>query len=244
MKNKIVLLVFLALSSTAFAADDIISGLIRGISNAMECTPPDPANNPVEEIAQPSRLELRQMQTRKFNKDPASVAKAIQEMYKDQGLSCPAAVVPMYSCEGMISAKQVKGVMVQECLAPDGKSPGKYVKSQIAQTYERMPCRSKTISYDEKKKVRDKACNLVLLSYTDTFYEFDTNYPKNTETTVRIRMKATNKTMNDRIGWDTQREKGYINQDVIDPEAYSKAFKEIADGLFVDAIQLTPAEMR
>jgi hypothetical protein len=29
-----------------------------------------------------------------------------------------------------------------------------------------------------------------------------------------------------------------------DPAVYNKIFKEIADGLFIDAIELTPAEMQ
>lgn len=242
MKIKFLSVVFLVFSTSAMA-DDIISGLIRGIGARMECTPESAeASNP-EKQEPPTRLELRQMQTRKFMASPDKVAKAIREIYKDQGLNCPAAVAPIYSCEGVLSHKSVGGVMKATCLSMDGRSPGKYVKSPIGNVYETMPCRSRTISYDEKKPARDKNCHLIILSYYDTTYEFETNAPMNTETTLRLRIKRTHNTHNDRIGWDTERQKSIVNADVYDPEVYNTAFKEIADGLFIDAIKLTPAEM-
>lgn len=57
-------------------------------------------------------------------------------------------------------------------------------------------------------------------------YEMDYNYPNNTETTLRIRIS-------------TQKIPQATNVEI-----YNSAFKEIADGLFIDAIELTPAEMQ
>ncbi|MBU3603470.1 hypothetical protein [Polynucleobacter sp. AP-Kaivos-20-H2] len=57
-------------------------------------------------------------------------------------------------------------------------------------------------------------------------YEIDSNYPANTQTIVRIRLSSSS------------------NPQIADPAAYSRIFKQIADGLFIDAIQLTPAEMQ
>lgn len=242
MKIKLLVMILWA-ATTSANAEDLISGLVRGIGARMECTPESLEAAGSEQKNPPTRLELRQMQTRKFMASPDKVAKAIREIYKDQGLSCPGAVAPMYSCEGVLSYKSVGGVMKGTCLSTDGRTPGKYVKSQIGSGYESIPCRSRTINYDEKKPVRDKNCHLILLSFYDTTYEFETNAPQNTETVLRIRIKRTHNTLNDRIGWDTERQKSIMNADVYDPEVYNAAFKEIADGLFIDAIKLTPAEM-
>jgi len=57
-------------------------------------------------------------------------------------------------------------------------------------------------------------------------YEIDTNFPANTETIVRIRLSNSS------------------TPQVTDPQQYSRLFKEIADGLFIDAVELTPAEMQ
>jgi hypothetical protein len=57
-------------------------------------------------------------------------------------------------------------------------------------------------------------------------YEIDSNFPANNQTIVRIRLSNSS------------------NPQIADPAVYSRIFKEIADGLFIDAIQLTPAEMQ
>jgi hypothetical protein len=57
-------------------------------------------------------------------------------------------------------------------------------------------------------------------------YEIDSNFPANNQTIVRIRLSNSS------------------NPQISDPTVYSRIFKEIADGLFIDAIQLTPAEMQ
>lgn len=64
-----------------------------------------------------------------------------------------------------------------------------------------------------------------------TTFSFDTNYPESTTTTLRIRVSA----FPDRLQGEAQS---------TDPAVYNKIFKEIADGLFIDAIELTPAEMQ
>lgn len=57
-------------------------------------------------------------------------------------------------------------------------------------------------------------------------FEIDYNFPENTESTLRIRISTPK-----------------IRQ-VSNADAYTTLFKEIADGLFIDAIELTPAEMQ
>ena len=64
-----------------------------------------------------------------------------------------------------------------------------------------------------------------------TTFSIDTNYPESTTTTLRIRIS------NFKAGNPSETQ-------VTNPAAYSKVFKEIADGLFIDAIELTPAEMQ
>jgi len=67
-------------------------------------------------------------------------------------------------------------------------------------------------------------------SYKTTF-SLDTNYPESTTTTLRVRVSDFS------IGSPTETQS-------TNPAFYSKIFKEIADGLFIDAIELTPAEMQ
>ena len=64
-----------------------------------------------------------------------------------------------------------------------------------------------------------------------TTFSIETNYPESTTTTLRVRIT------NYKVGNPTETQ-------VTNPAAYSKVFKEIADGLFIDAIELAPAEMQ
>jgi hypothetical protein len=64
-----------------------------------------------------------------------------------------------------------------------------------------------------------------------TTFSLDTNYPESTTTTLRVRVSNF-----------SNRSQGEAQS--TDPAVYNKIFKEIADGLFIDAIELTPAEMQ
>jgi hypothetical protein len=64
-----------------------------------------------------------------------------------------------------------------------------------------------------------------------TTFSLDTNYPESTTTTLRVRVSNF-----------LNRSQGEAQS--TDPAVYNKIFKEIADGLFIDAIELTPAEMQ
>ncbi len=64
-----------------------------------------------------------------------------------------------------------------------------------------------------------------------TTFSLDTNYPESTTTTLRVRVSDFT------IGSPTETQS-------TNPAVYNKIFKEIADGLFIDAIELTPAEMQ
>ena len=64
-----------------------------------------------------------------------------------------------------------------------------------------------------------------------TTFSLDTNYPESTTTTLRVRVSE----FQSRSQTEAQSS---------DPAVYTKIFKEIADGLFIDAIELTPAEMQ
>lgn len=64
-----------------------------------------------------------------------------------------------------------------------------------------------------------------------TTFSLDTNYPESTTTTLRVRVSE----FQSRSQTEAQSS---------DPAVYTKIFKEIADGLFIDAIELTSAEMQ
>lgn len=154
-----------------------------------------------------TRLQLKAMQTRKFNKPPQAVAGSILELGKDRGLTCMNIRPPTYSCSsGIMHSTIIGGKTVKRCMNSDGSVAAD-------QTLSKRP------ELNPDGKCYDMKAGIVM------DYSLDGNYPKLTETILRIRIMKN-------------------GQQVTSPEPYNKEFKEIADGLFIDAIQLTPAEMQ
>jgi hypothetical protein len=207
MNKRIFLFALLLLP---FKANAFLTNILEGINNGISAVihKQQGISKPGEPVAQavkePTRLELRQMQTRKFVKPPEQVIKAIIELNKDKGANCSGLRPPIYSCIGSRVFSSVGNKKIENCVASDGVSQG---------PIEKQP----ELNPDGSCVGMDGV----------TSYEFDTNYPKNTETILRIRIKGPSG----------------MGQ-VTTPEKYTQLFKEIADGLFIDAIQLTPAEMQ
>lgn len=147
-----------------------------------------------------SRIELKAMQTRRFMKSPEVLTKSIIELNKDNGNKCISVAPIQYKCEGVLKTNSV-GKKI--CTSIDGRNSGNIVKNE---------------------KLEDGYCQDD--KGTKYSFEIDSNFPENTETTLRIRISTPK-----------------IRQ-VSNADAYTVLFKEIADGLFIDAIELTPAEMQ
>jgi hypothetical protein len=195
-----------SLSANAQFGGAILQGVLQGLGNVINSpsktaapkdVEPEKVAQPVEE---PTRLQLRAIQTRKFNKPPQQVVDSIKELSKDKGWSCLAWYAPSYRCDGVM--KMNRDQNSRTCFAPDGVSPGNMVKNTVMdQTSNRC--------YTNKGN--------------QVSFEFDTNYPKSDETILRIRIN--------RPGTGP----------LVNPEMYNLLFKEIADGLFIDAIEINPA---
>ncbi len=165
----------------------------------------------VGQSPEPSRLELRAMQTRKFNKPPQAVIASINEIYKDKNQQCYNVRVPTYACpSGILMTKPIKGKLTTYCANSDG-----------------------TPAQDQKMVKRSDLSpdGFCIGGGYITSFSIDTNHPESTSTIVRMRIS------NYKPGSRSEAQ-------LTNPEAYSKAFKEIADGLFIDAVALTPAEMQ
>lgn len=161
--------------------------------------------------SEPSRLELRAMQTRKFAKSPQTVAIAINELYKDKNQQCLGVQAPTYACPSGVSvSKVINGKPTTYCANSDGTPAA------------------------EQKLIKHAALSpdgfCMGAGYKTTF-AIDTNYPESSTTTLRVRVS------NYRPGSPTETQS-------TNPAVYNKIFKEIADGLFIDAIELTPTEMQ
>ena len=178
----------------------------------------------------PSRLELRAMQTRKFNKPPQVVAASIIELYKDSNMQCssrnvsyklidyrmgPLEMIPMPSVPGGKVGNYkhyFKGIEVA--------NPG-VVRCANGDSYE---LRTDPVKRQDGKEfvLNNTEFNALALklNYGGDFADM----PKTTIVRVRI--------VNDDKKQST------------DPEKYQILFKKIANGLFVDAIELNPTEMQ
>lgn len=149
-----------------------------------------------------TRIQLKVMQTRKFLKPPQQVVNAVTELAKDKGWICYAWRPPVYACEGVQHIKTIQGKSVSTCFAADGVSPGKIVRNTM---FDQIANKCRTSKGDEYS------------------FEFDTNYPKSDETSLRIRIGK------------------LFGEQSTNPAQYSAIFKEIADGMFIDAIEINPA---
>jgi hypothetical protein len=173
----------------------------------------------------PTRIELRVMQTRKFIKPPEQVVKAIIELYKDNGVSCfdgRRFGVELIDVQGPFQGKTVIGEQAKITYRVKGikiLEPRNLICG--ASTFE--------ISVPEMIDKSGKGFEITM----DEFHKANLpgNLPKLVEqgpTIVRARLK----------------DKKNPTVQNFDPQAYQLIFKEIADGLFIDAIEINPATMQ
>lgn len=157
-----------------------------------------------------SRLELRAMQSRKFDKPPQDVAKSINELYKDKSQQCVGVAAPVMTCSsGIMMRRFLNGKQSNFCANPNG-SPA------ADQQMIKHPSQTDGFCFGQGFKAT---------------FSIDPGNPSQTSTILRIRIA------------DLKNSTSAESQ-ITDPQAYSLLFKEIADGLFIDAIVLTPAEMQ
>jgi hypothetical protein len=157
-----------------------------------------------------SRLELRALQSRKFNKSPTVVAKSINELYKDKSQQCVGVTAPVMTCStGIMTSRVINGKQKTYCSNPNGS---------LAADQHLIKHPSQTDGFCFGQDLR-------------TTFTIDAGDSSQTTTILRIRIA------------DLKKGTSAATQ-ITDPKAYSLIFKEIADGLFIDAINLTPAEMQ
>jgi hypothetical protein len=127
-------------------------------------------------------------------------------------------------------SQQCVGVRAPTYACPSGISHSKIINGKPT-TY---CANSDGTPAAEQKMIKHVALNpdgVCLGGGYQTTFSLDTNYPESTTTTLRIRVSNF-----------LNRSQGEAQS--TDPAVYNKIFKEIADGLFIDAIELTPAEMQ
>jgi hypothetical protein len=178
----------------------------------------------------PSRLELRAMQTRKLSKTPQVVITAISELYKDNNMQCSSRNVSYK----LIGYRMGSLEMIPMPGVPGGKT-GNYnhyfkgievanpgvIRCTNGDTYELRT--DPVLKQDGKEFVLNNteySAFVLKLNYGGEF----TNMPNTT--IVRARIMSGDKKQS------------------TDPKTYQNIFKKIADGLFIDAIHLNPAEMQ
>lgn len=180
-----------------------------------------------ENFPQPSRLELRAMQTRKFNKPSGQIIKSIIELNKDRDISCSGADITF----GFVGLRYGD---------PRWKTSKEGIKQEIYKGYFKSfeaiyPGVINCANGYQFELTVDPIANADGSEFVyDDFRELSKwtgyaayNYPGKPKTTiVRLRIKKSD------------------GKQSFNPERYQEVFKEIADGVFVDAIQLTPAEMQ
>jgi hypothetical protein len=178
-----------------------------------------------ENFSQPSRLELRAMQTRKFNKPSGQIIKSIIELNKDRDISCSGADITF----GFVGLRYGD---------PRWRTSKEGIKQEIYKGYFKSygalyPGVVNCVNGYQFELTVDPVANSDGSEFIyDDYQQLATwamggNFPDKPKTTiVRLRINKSD------------------GKQSFNPQRYQEAFKEIADGLFVDAIQLTPAEMQ
>lgn len=120
-----------------------------------------------------------------------------------------------------------KGNICTEVVIPNYTCAGALKQTKTGDTYTQQCVASdgrSVLGFTKQDVKSDGYCTDI--KGLKTVYEIETNFPANTETILRIRMSNSK------------------NPQFTDPQVYGLHFKEIADGLFIDAIELTPAEIQ
>ena len=240
MKNKLfIILSFFILSAPipvqAQFGPAILDGVLRGFSSSRSPSSEDrqyaKTIYDINEIfPEVSRIELRAMQTRKFNKTPNEIFSAIKSLCADKN--------GVFS--GMLPVYKGSGKIIGETRTPIGpnaySSEYKYEKYEKDERFNLIPitCSRPTGLGGGSFSLNDKPG---IYKFANVTYELDWNPNNNVETFVRLR-----------INWSEDAHRGVSigssTKQTTNPIFYQGEFKMLADGLFVDAIQLTPAEMQ
>jgi hypothetical protein len=219
----------------------ILSGLLRGATEAAlspQRTPDkvlEKVNKSEEEkFPEPTRLELRVMQTRQFNKDPKTVMKAITELFADKSIPCGATGMKMIPSD-------IKDLPPEETILPGGgkqiRTGLKSIGSLKADAPAKQYCGNYTFEISVKDIVDTTGKGLNLSTQDTMYFQLGLpppNYEMPGPTFVRARITIAS-VDRPRTGTPAQS---------FNPKVYQNIFKEIADGLFIDAIELNPAEMQ
>lgn len=214
----------------------ILNGVLNGISGGggSSSSAEKPKAKTIYDVneffPEVSRIELRAMQTRKFNKTPSEVFSAIKSLCADKN----------GDFSGMFPTYKGVGKVIGETKTPIGPNAysseykyESYVKDEVSS---RLPitCSRPTGLGEGAFSLNDKSG---IYKFANVTYDLDWNPNNISETFVRLR-----------ITWSEDVRRGVsigsTTKQTTNPIFYQSNFKELADGLFIDAIQLTPAEMQ
>lgn len=240
MKTKVaftLLLSFLLIPVYAYAqfGPAILDGVLRGFSSSRSPSSDDKQYAKTvfdinEFYPEVSRIELRAMQTRKFKKTPNEVLSAIKSLCADANGQF-SGTLPVYKGVGKIIGE------IKTPIGPNAySSEFKYESYEKDERFNRLPiiCSRPTGLGGGEFSLNDKPG---IYKFANITYELDWNPNNNSETYVRLR-----------ITWSEDARRGVsigsTTKQTTNPIFYQSNFKELADGLFIDAIQLTPAEMQ
>jgi hypothetical protein len=189
-----------------------------------------------EAIAQ-SRIELRNIQTRKFTKPPAEVANAMVSLAKDMSGSCEQIEailsmskaldqMPAHIRQNIPNSNEIKG----DCQIVD-RDFGKD-KSQA--------------SGREGGSVPSAVIFGVLRELSDLSDSRGRSRDRETMSRVRldVEMKPADNGASTIIRLRAFPGRGFASRDaeqIVNSETYSRYFKMLADGLFIDALEIGPA---
>lgn len=217
MKNKF----FIAIVVSALSIDVMAQELLGHLIQALRTPTPSSSSRPKVSILEYSeyfppvtRLQLQAMQTRRFNKSPKDIFKTIESICKDSN-GVFEGQMPVYV-----------GVGQPTIINKNGQAVLTYKKYELVNPPIScaMPLSSE-IAFSNKPSDTFK--------YSVLQYEFNWKYLDESQTDIRIR-----------LGWAPYPSPRDVTsgQTTLD-RFYQGNFKLLADGLFVDAIQLTPAEI-
>lgn len=223
------LLLFSTISSAQNIGGAILDGLFRGITSPSSSSSASPKDNVAiidakELFPEVSRIELKVIQTRKFKKAPNEIFAGIKSLCADKSGQF-GGILPVYKGVG-------KPIGMNNKVSIANTEEVKYEKYELATNYGPLVCIRKTgigggqflISNNPRDRYR----------YAILKYELEWNPADTSETIVRMR-----------INWSTIQVAGHGDSDQTTALMFYQAnFKELADGMFIDAIQLTPAEMQ
>jgi hypothetical protein len=184
-------------------------------------------------IAQ-SRIELRNMQTRKFTKPPLEVANAMVSLAKDMSGSCAEieaslsaskalAQMPMHIRQHMPQSNEIKGncQIIDQDFGKDKPQAGGRDSGSSSTAAIFGFLRELNDLTDSRGRARDReAVSRIRLEVQIQSADNDSS------TIIRLRAFPGR-------GRDTEQ--------IVSGETYSRYFKMLADGLFIDALEIGPA---